>query len=255
VNESQLARVLLVDNDPEWLDLIKGSLPDFEVKTARTYDEALQALQAEDFYDVAIIDLNLIDSPDRRTRDGLGGRLLKTLRRDYPETRRIALTGDPPGSAMQVVSLYAVDDLLLKGTMPLSVVPEVVHAVLSRTTALPLGIRARRSERQEDFKIWQRAQDAGFERRLRHLRNEVGAATFRPDGDSAAGGLRAHLGELEARYETFRTECAEVLADFARIRDEDELSAMQERVDLLQQQFGTLRDETEGWAPDDITPQ
>lgn len=52
------AHILAVDDDPFFLTLIKGSLPDFEVSTSQTGQEILANEQLEQ-YDLIILDINL----------------------------------------------------------------------------------------------------------------------------------------------------------------------------------------------------
>src|SRR5450759_1264415 len=235
-----MARILLVDNDQDWLDLIGGSLPDYEVDTARSYQAALQAIRSGVFYDVAIVDLNLIDSPDRSTLDGLGGRILDALRDNYPSTRRIALTAYPPSSVKRVLDQYVVDDLLLKGNMALAVVPEVVQAALARTSAeIPPGIRAQRSELRQDFDGWQQDRARRFEQELKRLRNELGGSALRPGGDClAVAAVQAQLAALEARQEAFGRKCSRVAARLGSIRSEEHMHMMQLETDNLKRRFG-----------------
>lgn len=235
-----MTRILLVDNDQDWLDLIGGSLPDYKVDTALSYELALQAIRRET-YDVAIVDLNLIDTDKRRTNDFLGGRILDLLRADYPETRRIALTAYSPSSARQLIDLYDVDDLLLKGNMALAVVLEVVNAALKRTSAdLPPGARARRSELQQDFGMWRQGQAARFERQLRHIRNELGSSVIRPDGDDATvAALQTDLAALEARQRYFDHECSRVASMLDRIGSAENVAREQHEIDNVKREFGT----------------
>jgi CheY-like chemotaxis protein len=117
---SARARILFVEDEQAWLDVISRALPDYHVDMASSYGEALALLQAGIFYDVALIDLNLMDSGEFDSRDQLGGEILHILRNNYPTTRRIAITGWPPSSVRMVLEDFGVDDLLLKRNMTLS---------------------------------------------------------------------------------------------------------------------------------------
>ncbi len=121
-------RILLVDDEPAWLEQLKRALPGCDVDAARTYEEAEELLGKNEAYDVAVVDLNLIDGGDE-----LGGKLLTLLRKSYPLTRRIALSGTPPGSVWtKVFNLYAVDELLLKNSMTLQEFRQAVETALQR---------------------------------------------------------------------------------------------------------------------------
>jgi CheY-like chemotaxis protein len=230
-----MTRILVVDNDQDWLDLIKGSLPDYQVDTALSYESALQAIQNGISYDVAIVDLNLIDSPNRNTRDLLGGRILDALRDICPLTRRIALTAYPPGSVKRVLDQYIVDDLLLKGNMALSVVPEVVQAALARTSAeIPPGIRAQRSDLRQDFDKWRQGQAVRFERQLRHLGNELGSSALRVGEDHLTlSTMQAQLADLGARKGEFDRKCSRIAMIIGSIDSEERIHIAQLEIDNI----------------------
>ncbi len=123
------ARILFVDDEQEWLGLIKHALPDYYVDTASTYSEALRLLGTGEPYAAALIDLNLIGSGDQ-----LGGGILTILRDDYPSTRRIVVTGLPPTSVRSLFERYDLDDIVLKGSsFSLADVREVVSHALARS--------------------------------------------------------------------------------------------------------------------------
>jgi CheY-like chemotaxis protein len=154
-----MARILLVEDDEEWVYLIREALAQHVVHTANSYDGAMEALRQGVVYDVAIVDLNLVKPPGpgarvrlRGTvRDMLGGNILDLLRKEYPQTRRIALTGLPPGKVREILDRYDVDDLLLKGDMT---VPAVQEAVLASLGSDPQAIlRAESADAQLKKKI------------------------------------------------------------------------------------------------------
>lgn len=237
-----MARILLVDNDQDWLDLIGGSLPDYEVEMVRSYKAAVRAIRSGTTYDVAIVDLNLIDSPNRSTLDDLGGKFLDKLRKECPETRRIALTAYTPSNVKRVLDKYVVDDLLLKANMALSVVPEVVQAALALTSAeLPPGARARRSELRQDLDRWQQDQAMRLDQQLQRLRNDLAGSALLSGGAKAARTATARktrLDALEARREFFDRECARVAAIVNGIGSADNVSVEQAAIDDLKREFG-----------------
>src|ERR1035438_2476041 len=125
------ARILFVEDEPDWLDVISRALPDYEVDMASSYGQALELLHAGEFYDVALVDLNLMDSGEFDSRDQLGGEVLRLLRDNYPATRRIAMTGWPPSSVRTIFESFDVDDLLLKQNMTLSDVRHGIEQALA----------------------------------------------------------------------------------------------------------------------------
>jgi len=141
-------RILLVDDEPAYGELIGRALPEYHLDFAESYDEALDRLRVGLPYDVAIVDLNLIS---RKVKDQLGKKVLAHLLANYPSTRRIAMTGASPGSVWEVFEKFQVDDLLFKQRLDLDDVGVVVEAALARASgAVPPALRAERT------KLWDR---------------------------------------------------------------------------------------------------
>lgn len=151
-----MIRILLVENDKEWRDSVTRALPTYQVEAASTYDDALRLMAEGASYEVAIVDLNLIDSADRNAGDLLGGEVLLQLRRDHPATRRIALTAWPPGAVRgEVLDRYGVDELLIKSHLTLSGLREVVESSLERSAVvLPAQARAKLSALEDNVRSW-----------------------------------------------------------------------------------------------------
>jgi len=234
-----MARILLVDNDQIWQELIKGSLPGHIVDSALSYDGALAAIQNGDGYDLAIVDLNLMDQPDRETHDLLGGKILELLRSDYPATRRIALTADTPPAVMKILKQYEVDDLLQKPRMTFDVVREVVQAALEQTSGeFPPGVRGGKTDLRQDFSRWREGRGGWFDQQQQSLRNDLNSpirGTGRPDAERAA--LRRRLDELDRQQQEFNRECAEIVAMIAGISSAADMSAAELRVEQLKRRF------------------
>jgi CheY-like chemotaxis protein len=206
-----MTRILLVENDPEWLDSIPRSLPHYNVDLAPSYNEALRCIDSGVVYDVAIVDLNLIDSADRNSFDLLGGEILLVLRQKVPATRRIALTAFPPGAVReQVFDRYA------------------AH--------LPANARALRSALWEDFRSWRDHRVLLLEQHKRMLRNDLRASSHGPadGGDSSAG-----LSALESRRSAFDQDCSRVEAMLGSIGGVERIPAVSQEIDRLKSRFGT----------------
>lgn len=232
-----MTRILLVENDPEWLDSIPRSLPHYNVDLAPSYNEALRCIDSGVVYDVAIVDLNLIDSADRNSFDLLGGEILIVLRQKVPATRRIALTAFPPGAVREeVFDRYDVDELLIKGGMTLSSLREVVQLALDRNAAhLPANARALRSALWEDFRSWRDHRVLLLEQHKRMLRNDLRASSHGPaDGDSHAG-----LSALESRRSAFDQDCSRVEAMLGGIDGVERIPAVSQEIDRLKSRFET----------------
>lgn len=120
-----MARILHVENEPEWLNIVRRVLVDHEVASADTYQEALMLIRDNPPYDLALVDLNL-----ERDNDGLGGQLLDMLKIEHPNTRRIVVTARPPSGGVRanIFERFGADEILIKGQLGL---PDLRLAVSS----------------------------------------------------------------------------------------------------------------------------
>jgi CheY-like chemotaxis protein len=238
-----MAKILLVEDDQEWLDLIGRSLPEHDVDTASSHAKALRALRDGGAYDVAIVDLNLIDSRGHGTGgDLLGGKILAKLRDEYPATRRIAMTGYPPTSVRRLLDLYRLDDLLLKRDMTFAVVGEVVQAALDRAAAeIPPAVGSRKSMLQKEFRGWREHTAWSLGQRIQRLENDLSGSGFAPvtdDSLKAIAAMRARLAELKARKQDFDRDCAKVEAMIASMRSVEDALDVEQRIEALKGTFG-----------------
>jgi CheY-like chemotaxis protein len=219
-----MTSILLIDDERDWLELIRRALPEYDVDQAESYDDALALLAGGAIYDVAIVDLNLLEIGS----DGLGGVLLELMRDRYPSIRRIALTGMRPTSVRTVFDRFDVDDLLLKDkTINLAVVREVVEVALGRTTNdVPRDLRAKKSEMLTSVRSWKADILVGLDQRARTLRNDVlDAAREGKGAEDSAKELEA----LDAMSRNLEAECSQLTKLVSSIRTDDDLmSATQE---------------------------
>jgi CheY-like chemotaxis protein len=219
-----MAKVLLVENDGLWLDLIRGALPEYEVYKAQSYKEALELLGGGVTYDVAIVDLNLLP---KGANDKLGGELLKYMRVHYPTIRRIVLTGEPPTSTRGVFDEYDPEDLLLKDHMDMSVVRRVVETALEHAAGdVPDKFKFEKLQLRNSLRSWKEPVLLRLTQRARTLQNDIDEAgrTGKKADNSAAT-----LAELNASREKLEAECANLEAMIADIRrDDDRIRAGQE---------------------------
>jgi response regulator RpfG family c-di-GMP phosphodiesterase len=238
-----MTRILLVDNDPAWLDSMKRSLPGYEVDTAESYEGARALIQREMVYEVAIVDLNLVDSHDHNPGDLLGGEILLELRRDRPSTRRIALTGWPPSSVRrEVFDKYDVDDLLLKKSMSLAVLREVVRVALARTPVIVAPkVREQASELWETFRGWREDLRRLLNQRLRTVQNDLrGAGRLRDDDEKYAqtvAALEARRAALESRKDSFSQECSRLEALLVGITSTADIAVVSREVEEARRKF------------------
>jgi DNA-binding NarL/FixJ family response regulator len=240
-----MARILVVDNDQFWLEKISQSLPEHDVDGASEYQETVDRL-GQNMYDIAIIDLNLLDAPGYYPDDNLGGEILKLLRSDYPGTCRIALTGHPPGRVMGIVREYDVADLLLKQTMTLDAVRQVVQdALAGRSADLQPGVRANRLAAQDDLNRSKTDRTWTFEQRVQKLRNDLNSPP-RGLSEAEAGKRRetllAKIAAVEQEQQEFERECSRVNDALNAASTTEATSKAVARLDELKRRFGPSGD-------------
>jgi CheY-like chemotaxis protein len=250
-----MARILLVEDDEEWVYLIREALPQHVVDTASSYDGAMETLQRGVVYDVAIVDLNLVKPPDPGTRvrlggtirDMLGGGVLDLLREEYPQTRRIALTGLPPGKVREILDRYDVDDLLLKGDMTVPAVQDAVRVAIERASnGVPAEVRAERSQLQADFDRLYEETARQLDGRVRRLTEDIErdrrSSGRLPPQESAAlhqkmAELQAQLAELAAHREALDRGRDRIDAMLASIRTAGDCATIKPEIDVLRSEM------------------
>jgi CheY-like chemotaxis protein len=228
-----MANVLLIENDGIWLNLIREALPEYDVDPAQSYKEALALLGGGVTYDVAIVDLNLLP---KGTKDQLGGKLLKYMRKRYPTIRRIVLTGEPPTSVREVFNEYDPVDLLLKDQIDLSVVRRVVETALEHAADdVPDKFKFEKLQLRNGLRSWKEPVLLRLTQRARTLQNDIDEAgrTGKKADYSAAT-----LAELTANRQNLETECANLEAMIAGIRGDDDLIRAGEEFERLKAVYG-----------------
>lgn len=232
-------RILLVDNEPDWLTLMSRALPGYYIDKASSYDDALRLLQGGPSYDVAVVDLNLVDSGD-----GLGREVLAWLHKERPQTRRIALTAFPPGAVRRdIFIIYDVDELLLKPFMPLSLLREVVQAALARgTDDIEPGLRASRSELWQDLRSWQDDIERPIVQRLRTLEKDRRIINQVQDlGMGMADplpALDAEIAELVTRKTALVAACSGIESLLRDMVTPGQASTISDKIANLKKEFG-----------------
>jgi DNA-binding SARP family transcriptional activator/ActR/RegA family two-component response regulator len=110
------ARVLVVEDEPEWQNIVGELLADegHVCRAATSYESALAQLDQE-FFNVVFLDMMLSEF-DLPVRGGTGWRLLDHLVEQCPRTKVIVLSGRATaGEAARLVRDYAVADFIDKG--------------------------------------------------------------------------------------------------------------------------------------------
>jgi CheY-like chemotaxis protein len=235
------ARILLVDDERQFGELIVRVLPEYDLDFVQSYNEALDHLKSGLPYDVAIVDLNLVS---RKSKDQLGKKVLAHLLANCPSTRRIALTGASPGSVRDILEKYQLDDLLFKQHLDLDDVGLVVEAALAQAPgAVAPALGAERSKLWEQLHALKRDQGQRFEARAVSLENDIrDAAAGQGRGQAWAGGrlaeLEAEKEELAARRSSFDSACEAVAKAIAATRGDKDLTKASQELGDLTSQFG-----------------
>ena len=110
------ARVLIVEDEPEWQDIVGELLTDegHIYRTAHSYESALAQLDQESC-NVVFLDMMLHEF-DQQVRGGTGWRLLDYLVEQHPRTKIIVLSGRATaGEAVQLVRDYPIAAFIDKG--------------------------------------------------------------------------------------------------------------------------------------------
>ena len=239
-----MKRILVVENDPHWLELIipvLQSVPDCQVETARLYDEALDLIK-DARYDAAIVDLNLIDAPDHPGDDLLGGVILTYLYEHSRSTRRIALTGWPPGVVgKEVLELYHVEAILLKQHMRLSELRELVMNILPVTQpgAGEPGAGARGSELRDEFQKWRAERESWLEQQMSE--EWRAQSSGRIEAARGSGDPEDQLAVLVRRKDAFTRGCARVEEMLANMASAGDIAAAARAFEELKSNFDGAR--------------
>ena len=235
-----MARIIYVENEPEWLQLTRSALAGHQVDTAGTFGEAVALIQASEPYDLALVDLNLGEGDDR-----LGAEILDLLRMEYPGTRRIVVTGRPPGGGLRanIFERYQVDEIIIKGSTTLPDLRKIVTETLDSDSSADAG---------QDFKTAKSELSQRYRDRRGHLEGIIRTRLREArDGQHRPGMMRREadrpVSRNEARLLQLRDEFVKQTAGFERTlsaaSNMAELIAAGEQLDRLIKRFASGIDE------------
>jgi CheY-like chemotaxis protein len=218
-----MARILHVEDEPEWIEITKRALADHRVDSASNYREALDLICGKAPYDLALVDLNL-ECDD----DGLGGEILDILRLDYPATLRIVVTARPPSGSVRanIFERYGAEEILIKGKLALPDLRRAVaEALSSEHVDLPQTVRIRKSELVQRYMDWRDRLEQQVQTSI--FKAEEYVENVRRIHGQAMAEAQAKLAGWRALKERLKTECAQLEATFNGIHSmEEALSAM-----------------------------
>jgi hypothetical protein len=248
ISAGRKLNILVVENDPEWLALVFRIFSEHVVKPVRYYPDALQIVAAKNMvYDVAIIDLNLLDPPTQRApshrRDMLGGELLQILYEEHPSTFRIALTGAPPSAPLLqgLVDRWHVDEFLMKGDMDLAdlrnLVLESPAAKAAARDPAERGVEMQKADQLARLAAWAEVSQAELSQRIEGLQDDLRShGRFRADGRGAEAdeaALRSALARLARRQTAVAHECAGIEAMLADAQSAADVSQAARQIDRM----------------------
>lgn len=146
------ARVLIVEDQAEWQDIVAELLTDegHTYRAARDYESALDWLAQESF-NVVFLDM-MLHQFDLPVRDGSGWRLLDLLVEQHPRTKVVVLSGRATaGEAARLVRDYPIADFIDKGEQDVD--EQILEAVRQAMQAPALRIQT-----LGQFNVWRDGQ-------------------------------------------------------------------------------------------------
>src|SRR5258708_4033160 len=142
------ARVLVVEDEAEWQDIVKELMADEENScyTANSYESALAQIHQESF-NIVFLDMMLHEF-DRSVREGSGWRLLNYLVEQHPRTKIVILSGRATaGDAVRLMRDYSIAAFIDKSES--DVEAQIVDAVRKAMQVPSLRIQS-----FGQFSIW-----------------------------------------------------------------------------------------------------
>jgi CheY-like chemotaxis protein len=231
---SKMERILHVENEAAWRQIVRESLEDHHVDSAATVAEAIKLLGSTAPYDVALIDLNL-----QTDSDGQGGQILDLLIARYNSTRRIVITGNPPGGALRknIFERYDAEEIIIKHYLDVPDLRRVVEEAVSLGPGgLSQALKLDRSSWRQRFRDWQRMQTNRIANEIRIAQEHVYDAA-RVSGQSKQRAEMA-VAEAKKREQEFGARCDELRQLFNDIQNVDDLNVAVEALDLAEEEFG-----------------
>lgn len=229
-----MARILYVEDDRMWRELVEGRLPDHHVDSAASLQEAVDLLQSGSSYQVALVDLNLETDSDR-----LGGEILDLIQARYPNTRRIVVTGSPPPGPVRrnVFERYDAQEILIKRDMDIPELRRVIEeAIGDELNVLPQSLRLQRSGLKQRFRDWEREQGLALRTQIQNAEEHLEDA----GKVSVPTRQRAQrtVDDAKAREVEFRMECRRLKDLIDTVSNGTELGETIEALDRAEDLFG-----------------
>ncbi|MGH3615541.1 MAG: response regulator [Pseudonocardia sp.] len=235
-----MSRILYVDDDPFWTNILRKALRDHDVNVAASLQEALDSLQLarSNPYDLALVDLNLISNSDQ-----LGGEILDAIRSRYPSTRRVVITGSPPSGSVRrnILDRYGVQEIILKAQGYLPDLRRVVEDALSLDPDdVPTDVQRLRSDLRD--RLYVKRRDA-----IEQADARIGAVGHYAHNaaklhDESGRRAREELDRATRWRDRIIAKCAELDRAVDEARSAGEATTLAERLDSLEAELNDERD-------------
>jgi CheY-like chemotaxis protein len=219
-----VARIIHIEDETLWINIVSRALADHHVDPARTFDEALALLGGSGKYELALIDWNLGAQGDKS-----GAEILDLLREDYPETRRVVITAKPPPGNLKsrIYDRYGVDDLIIKDNTSLPDLQLVVRRALKRRPdEVSVEVNKRATAIRESIRDWREGVRDRIRSNTRKIENNP-QRTNRTPSRSA----EALLDGWRTLHEDLTAECSRLYDLIAEARTIDDVAAVATRFD------------------------
>ncbi|HCT80384.1 MAG TPA: hypothetical protein DGG94_08045 [Micromonosporaceae bacterium] len=234
-----MAKILHVDDESFWRDIVSKALShDHLVHSTGSYEGALELIRSvrDEPYDLALVDLNLVDD-----HDYLGGEILDHLRESHPNVRRIVVTGSPPSGPLRarLLDRYDVDEIIIKSQHGPPELRGTVERILRgmRPQDEQPGTSPRMRLARERFTDWVPFRGHIIRDLLRTRREAVVALTPSDSAWRMAQKALAVAKGIEARFESERERLERLLTTMAV---DDDAAATITELDRVEAELASL---------------
>jgi len=118
------ARVLIIDDEPRWVNFVRDNLGvEYEVDIATSFEDALATLRKGGCYDLLIVSSRWLD-------------ILEAIAKEYPDKRVVVATGQPTTGEAITVYRFGILDYFAKD-FRFDVVSEKIQEAIKKPRTVP----------------------------------------------------------------------------------------------------------------------
>jgi len=230
-----MARIIHVDDEPEWISLVQRVLGDHHVDSAATYDEALRLLNGGAPYELALVDLKLTEKDD-----SMGRELLDLLQNEFPATRRVVVTASVPEGAMRagLFKQFGLDDLIVKGKASVPGLRMVVSQALKRDIyPAPEQVKYQDSELAEEYRDWRERTTDEIRSGIRFTENRLRDAG--KYGAQAIAAAQAERGRWLVLKDSFTAVCTNLESVMSAAMTIEDVRSAREQFEQVKQEIAS----------------